>query len=297
MERGKSEEWQQVQRRKQYGREFDINGKAVTSTSKTFLQIGLKQRCGRLLGDTGPFLRIPDVLSFEKRLNGIYIGAQKIDVNVAKFDRKELAIRNNSQGRQNGPGSSQKSHLRGNKSFANAVKGINHPVEDARNMENSKAGEGTRKTADEESCKKTINLLSSAEVKEYMQNTLLVGEVENFQALMNVKAFQEVEGCQSINMRYLGGLKMLIEFANVNVKDNFLRNGAEIWQPWFKSLKQWRVEDNHNERVASIIIQGVPQQAWCEEAFSIIASDWGTVLSLKNVLLTPLIWLSVGLEF
>ncbi|KAI3764635.1 hypothetical protein L2E82_14646 [Cichorium intybus] len=33
-----------------------------------------------------------------------------------------------------------------------------------------------------------------------------------------------------------------------------------------------------NKRVASLIIHGVPQHAWCEEAFSVIASTWGRVL-------------------
>ncbi|CAI9300080.1 unnamed protein product [Lactuca saligna] len=291
-------EWQHV-RRKKYGRDFDINGKAVTfffqkfpsnwteaALWKTFRRYGAivdvyvakklnrhKMRFGFVR-----FIRITDVHSFENRLNGIYIGAQKVDVNVAKFGRKEFINRSKEQGRQNGSGPSQTSCLRGNKTFADVVKGINHPVEVAKESENANADEARSKINDEVPGMKTVKLISSAEVKEYMQNTLLVGEVENFQALMNVKAFQDVEGCQSIFMRYLGGLKMSLEFANVNDKDNFLRNGEEIWNPWFKTLKQWRVEDNHNERVASLIIQGVPQHAWCEEAFSIIAGNWGTVV-------------------
>ncbi|CAH1422868.1 unnamed protein product [Lactuca virosa] len=66
---------------------------------------------------------------------------------------------------------------------------------------------------------KMIKMLSSAEPREYMQNTL-VGEVKNFQALMNVKAFQEVEGFLVIFMRYLGGLKMLLEFSNECIKNS-----------------------------------------------------------------------------
>nr|KAJ0193392.1 hypothetical protein LSAT_V11C800414340 [Lactuca sativa] len=110
-----------------------------------------------------------------------------------------------------------------------------------------------------------------------MQNTLM-GEVENFQALMNVKAFQEVEGCPSIQLRYLGGLKILLEFENIIEKEKFLNDGREIWQPWFKTVTAWEEERNFNERIASLIIQGVPQHAWCEEAFSIIANTWGSVV-------------------
>nr|KAJ0202953.1 hypothetical protein LSAT_V11C500242860 [Lactuca sativa] len=68
----------------------------------------------------------------------------------------------------------------------------------------------------------SIKLLSFSGSKEAMQNTL-VGELENFQALMNVKAFQEVEGCPAIQLRYLGGgggggLKMLLDFESSNEK-------------------------------------------------------------------------------
>lgn len=224
MERENPGEWQHV-RRKKYGRDFDINGKAVTfyfqnfppdwseaALWKTFRRYGAVvdvygaknlNRHKKMFGFVR-FIRIPDVLSFEMRLNGIYIGAQKVDVNVAKFGRKEFTYRSKLQGWQSRPGTPQTSYLRGNKSFADAVKGINHPLEAARETENAKVDEARSKAVVEEPGIKIVKLLSSAEIKEYMQNTLLVGEVENFQALMNVKAFQEVEGCQSICMRYLG---------------------------------------------------------------------------------------------
>ncbi|CAI9299573.1 unnamed protein product [Lactuca saligna] len=120
-------------------------------------------------------------------------------------------------------------------------------------------------------------MVSSPESRDAMQNTL-VGEVENFQDLMNVKDFQEVEGCLLMQLRYLGGLKMLLEFANTTEKDEFMNNGKEIWNSWFKEVINLDVKGNFNERIASIIIQGVPQHAWCEEAFNIIARSWGTVV-------------------
>ncbi|CAI9281436.1 unnamed protein product [Lactuca saligna] len=120
-------------------------------------------------------------------------------------------------------------------------------------------------------------MISSVESRECIHNTL-VGEVECFLAFMNVKAFQDVEGCPQIQMRYLGGLKMLLEFDNKKDKEDFLIKGVKIWKPWFKSLSCWQIECNFNERVASIKIQGVPQHAWCEEAFSIIAKNWGTIV-------------------
>ncbi|CAI9296332.1 unnamed protein product [Lactuca saligna] len=71
---------------------------------------------------------------------------------------------------------------------------------------------------------------------------------------------------------------MLLEFENTSEKVAFMNNGKEIWQPWFKEVNNWDVEGNFTERIASIIIQGVPQHALCEEAFNIIARSWGSVV-------------------
>nr|KAJ0195447.1 hypothetical protein LSAT_V11C700350330 [Lactuca sativa] len=75
---------------------------------------------------------------------------------------------------------------------------------------------------------------------------------------------------------------MLLEFTDVKEKEDFLINGEEIWKPWFKKLDPWSIGCNFNDRIASLIIQGVPQHAWCEEAFSIIASTWGKVVILEE---------------
>lgn len=53
-------------------------------------------------------------------------------------------------------------------------------------------------------------------------NNTLVGETENFQALINMKAIQEVEGWPTIQMKYLGGLKMLLDFESVEEKNDSL---------------------------------------------------------------------------
>lgn len=90
---------------------------------------------------------------------------------------------------------------------------------------------------------------------------------------------------------------MLLDFDNIKEKDDFLNNGREIWHPWFNSLTEWSKECNFNEWVASLIIQGVPQHAWCEEALKIIAKTWGIVVIQMSVIPTLLIWPSGGLEF
>ncbi|CAI9296678.1 unnamed protein product [Lactuca saligna] len=108
-------------------------------------------------------------------------------------------------------------------------------------------------------------MTSYEETREFMKRAL-VGEVENFQALMNVRAFTEVEECPTIVMRYLGGMKTLVEFESEADKTKFLMEGGHIWKPWFKTMYNWNPKENFNERLSSIMIFGIPQHAWCEEA-------------------------------
>ncbi|CAI9276846.1 unnamed protein product [Lactuca saligna] len=243
----------------------------------TVVDVYIAKKLNRLRRKFGfvRFIRVYDCAAFEKRLNEIFIGAQKLEANVARYQRTDNLnhVKNHHPISRKQPDRDPEPtrHIRRQgRSFAEVVKG-------AKTNEDVESGE-TSKTVDASApMRKEIKMLSNSESRVAMQNTL-VGKVENFQDLMNVKAFQEVEGCPSINLRYLGGLKMLLEFGNEAEKEEFLNNGKEIWKPWFKEVCNWDAEENFNERIASIIIQGVPQHAWCEEAFSIIAKTWGEVV-------------------
>ncbi|CAI9284908.1 unnamed protein product [Lactuca saligna] len=99
---------------------------------------------------------------------------------------------------------------------------------------------------------------------------------------MKVRAFIEVEGYPKIVMRYLGGLKMLVEFETITEKEQVLTEDERIWKPQFKELYQWDPKENFTERIASILIFGVPQHAWCEEVFLTITKSWGKVIILDE---------------
>ncbi|CAI9264957.1 unnamed protein product [Lactuca saligna] len=217
------------------------------------------------------FIRIENISEFERKLNGIWIGNYKLRVNLARFQRKSTANLRSTMP-PNGHGQTKQPygypHLHSfqpnnqdaqkcTKSYAEVVAGDKLPKET------------TNPTP--------IRMTSFEETREFMKRAL-VGKVENFQALMNVRAFPEVEECPTVVMRYLGGLKMLVEFESEAAKSKFLVDGRQIWKPWFKTMYNWNPKENFNVRIASIMIFGVPQHAWCEEAFSVIARKWGTVI-------------------
>ncbi|KAI3737504.1 hypothetical protein L2E82_27508 [Cichorium intybus] len=122
-----------------------------------------------------------------------------------------------------------------------------------------------------------IRFISSKEDRSIAMTTM-IGESESFESLMNVKAFKEVEGNSSIEIRYVGGLNSLLEFEDEVTMRKFLEEGEHIWKPWFKTLVPWKLHQQFTKRIASVIIYGVPPHAWCEVAFSTIAKNWGEIL-------------------
>ncbi|CAI9296160.1 unnamed protein product [Lactuca saligna] len=129
------------------GREFEINGKAVsfyfqnfpldwneTALWQTFkryetvvdVYIAKKlNRNGRKFGFVR-FIRVQDIPAFERRLNETCIGAQKINLNVARFDRRnqETPLINPYDARRTKESPGITPHMN-SRSFAKVVKGVN----------------------------------------------------------------------------------------------------------------------------------------------------------------------------
>ncbi|KAL4573748.1 hypothetical protein LXL04_020565 [Taraxacum kok-saghyz] len=246
-------EWHLVQRRRRPADDHSANGKATTFYFQNFppswdekalwtlfkryrtivdVYIPKKLNAAKKRFGFARFLRVLDIPSFEKLLNSILIGNSKMDVNLAKYDKR-----------------------------AQAKKEPHRPY-------------GCRTPPPPPPSSAPLSN-SSNTLRSYVD---AAKGPPYYHSLMNVKNFKEVESCQQINMRYLGGLRMLLEFEHVEAANLFLDGENERWKPWFSSISKWHHDITHNDRIASLVIQGVPPHAWCEETFSLIAGSWGTVI-------------------
>ncbi|CAI9296333.1 unnamed protein product [Lactuca saligna] len=108
-----------------------------------------------------------------KRLNEIYIGAHKIEANVARYQRKENEnrTRNFRTTSRVQPEPAMNTRLQG-RSFVDVVKGT-------RQTANIESGKSSKVDDGPTPARKVLKMISSPESREAMQNTL-VGEVENF---------------------------------------------------------------------------------------------------------------------
>ncbi|KAI3515261.1 hypothetical protein L1887_14081 [Cichorium endivia] len=257
--------------------QHSINGKATTIYISDFLSEWVEADLWRFLQGYGMlvdiyiaakrskansrfgFARLIKVDSVQEPvscLNGAHCGYTKLKANLAKYERKKVISRVGYYG--------------------------NRFVEPNRVEE---YGNTRRRSYVEEPLSnpatKEIRFTTS-DISRRVARATLIGESESFEKLMNVKAFKEVEGNPSVDLRYVGGLNTLLEFEDEEIMTSFLRNGEHVWKHWFKTLTPWRQDMQLNKRVSSLLVYGVSLHAWCEEAFSNIAKIWGTVLILET---------------
>lgn len=73
-------------------------------------------------------------------------------------------------------------------------------------------------------------------------------------------------------MKYLGGLRMMVE-CETNLKATKLLEQKSEWLlQWFDWITLWNANLSQTERFIWLIIEGVPIKAWNEGSFSKIAS-------------------------
>ncbi|GJT86219.1 DNA helicase [Tanacetum coccineum] len=109
----------------------------------------------------------------------------------------------------------------------------------------------------------------------------LNGKVNEVGVLENLKVALGNEGFTDIDLRYMGGLWVMIAFDSVEAKEKFLLSTGVC--SWFSQLIQASSEFITDERVTMVEIEGIPLKVWNENTFIRIASKWGTLLNVENL--------------
>ncbi|GJW94770.1 DIE2/ALG10 family protein [Tanacetum coccineum] len=212
------------------------------------------------------FIKVFDVERLVNNLCTVWIGRHRIHANVAKFHRptglnRSKLSNQNGEYRDTSNGVKQDSGNRDNtKSYAYAVKG--------RAQEN-----GERDT-------NPVLVLDDSCVNKQDYSCCLNGKIKEFGALANLKVVLENEGFTDIDLRYLGGLWVMIVFKSVEVKNKFSSCAGS--GSWFSQLIQASSDFIIDGRVTWVEIEGVPLKVWNENTFKRIASKWGTLLTVEN---------------
>ncbi|GKA31131.1 DIE2/ALG10 family protein [Tanacetum coccineum] len=205
------------------------------------------------------FIKVFDVEHLVGNLCTVWIGRHRIHANAARFHRPKGStsshqpamkgkIRDSSIGNTKDNG-----HRDDVSSYANVVK-------------NQSQGNG-------ENDSKPVLVLDDSCVNTQDYSCCLNGKVKEVGVLENLKVALGNEGFTDIDLRYMGGLWVMIAFDSVEAKEKFL--GGELIQASSEFIT--------DERVTMVKIEGIPLKVWNKNTFIRIASKWGTLLNVENL--------------
>ncbi|KAF5814060.1 hypothetical protein HanRHA438_Chr00c03g0844161 [Helianthus annuus] len=86
-----------------------------------------------------------------------------------------------------------------------------------------------------------------------------------------------------MEVRYLGGLKILVSFESSREAVEFLGDDVGSWGQWFQGGELWNEGSFRFDRFAWIRISGVPASLWDNSVFDSIAGSFGEVVANAKV--------------
>ncbi|KAL4556260.1 hypothetical protein LXL04_038906 [Taraxacum kok-saghyz] len=123
----------------------------------------------------------------------------------------------------------------------------------------------------------TISLPCIKETQNWLGSHSLVGEAKLFDILCNLPSLISLEGFNVAEIKYLGGLQVLLQFKSEKAASVFKAN-RNIWLKWFSWVDVFGKRSVRFEGIAWIKIVGIPVIAWDESNFASIAGRFGKVL-------------------
>nr|GEU36253.1 nucleotide-binding alpha-beta plait domain-containing protein [Tanacetum cinerariifolium] len=205
------------------------------------------------------FIKIQDVDRLVNNLCTIWFGRLKLHAHAAKFQRQMLN-NINKDARSYG----EKKHV------------VKDYVSNSRNVVNDRTyvyavKEGKDNIGFEEQKKPDIVLDESCILHKDFSLSMF-GKVKEFSSLSNLKMILATEGFNNVNVNYMGGFWVVLEFQSLSSKEKFTAHVGVGY--WFDTLQQASNSFNLDGRVAWVDIEGVPLKVWTKNTFNRIISKW-----------------------
>ncbi|PWA90219.1 hypothetical protein CTI12_AA103220 [Artemisia annua] len=120
------------------------------------------------------------------------------------------------------------------------------------------------------------------EVEKEMLSRGIIGEVKKFEYLEKLPELCEVEGLFNVEVKYLGGLEVMMIVDTLETVDNVLRNIEHGIRRWVCKMRKWDEQIQPSGRFTWLSIIGVPVSCWNEHIFRQIAALHGMVMETQN---------------
>ncbi|KAJ0682980.1 putative RNA recognition motif domain, nucleotide-binding alpha-beta plait domain superfamily [Helianthus annuus] len=299
------EVWEQAQHRK--GRRSDHQGGGNNKVISKFFVSNLPPKCSsqdlkEVLGGYGSFegsyiarkvdkwgkrfsfvsfSGVKDIKRMEEELSDVWIGSYKLFITIARFVDGEKVSKSDSNPIRKTKVTYQKSHA--NHISGAAYEGGGSPLLNGSN--NAAVGHG-RSYVDSVMNRNRVDIIRVDDVVERFfewNGYAFVGRVVDFSTLGSLKQLLRKNGCSLVDIKYLGGLTVVVVFHDSGEAERFIKDNSS-WSVWFTSLAPWDgYASLEEERIAWIQVHGVPFQLTLDQVFDSIGSRYGKVVHSANM--------------
>nr|GEV35383.1 RNA-directed DNA polymerase, eukaryota [Tanacetum cinerariifolium] len=108
----------------------------------------------------------------------------------------------------------------------------------------------------------------------------ILGRVNKFTSLANLKMALCNEGFVDIKIQYMGEFWIMMEFANKEMIKKF-RDNLSVGS-WFSIVKDATLDFQTKKRIAWVETEGIPFKLWTGYTFKHIAAKWGELLDVDD---------------
>ncbi|KAL6554938.1 Serine arginine-rich splicing factor 2 [Orobanche gracilis] len=211
------------------------------------------------------FKGVRDKFALEAEMQGVMLFGKLLQINIAKFGRKEPGGRNASHRNPNLPPPAPPAKirvpaagLRDGRSFAAAAGGVDPYISSPPALEST-----------------PIVLSMGKVITEWIRDDLTYwGVALSMEHLKTFNPELVVGDEEAFNSKYLGGLTILIKFRSVPDVNGFMGK----WKDWFSRFGPGDPFAVLSDRVAWIKVVGLPGMLWDSDNFSNIGERFGRVL-------------------
>ncbi|KAD6455049.1 hypothetical protein E3N88_09755 [Mikania micrantha] len=214
------------------------------------------------------FIKVLDAEKMTKALNNLRMGSMKISARVAMYDKGGRKIKAETR-----------------KGLASINQFGDGGCMDQRHTEVWNChGEKRGKTYKDvvtgrvyEKSTSCVKIYKDVDAFKRWRRFSIIGEVVDVNVLSNLKGILKGMNVVNVDLRYVGGLKVLITFNSTMEAKVFTFEKKLQWSQSFRYVEVW--EGQHVEyRLAWIRIQGVPIQLWDAKVFDEIGGKVGRVV-------------------
>nr|GEY16743.1 transposon TX1 [Tanacetum cinerariifolium] len=115
-----------------------------------------------------------------------------------------------------------------------------------------------------------------------MINISVAGGVKSICFLHKLPMLCEEQGLNKIEVKLLGGLKVMMVMKNAEMAKNVLEDKEHGLRRWFHKLRKDSTINRTGGKRTWINIMGIPISCWNEDMFKKIAAIHGTILAMSN---------------